>query len=64
MASIMVFNNHQNAQKAAFTCGLLVLIWIATQMSIIGYVSWMQPTIVIVGIIILFLTYLLPKNYA
>ncbi len=64
MASIMVFNNHQYAPKAAFISGILVLIWIATQMAIIGYVSWMQPTIVLVGIIIIFLTYLLPKNYA
>ena len=62
LAAILLFNHHRYAQKVAFSCGILVLLWIITQVSIIGYVSWMQPTTAIVGMIILLLTYLLPKT--
>ncbi|MDO1447012.1 hypothetical protein Q0590_12155 [Rhodocytophaga aerolata] len=62
LAAILVFNHHRYARNAAFICGILVLLWIITQVSIIGYVSWMQPTTTMVGMIILFLTYLLPKT--
>ena len=64
IAALMVFNNHPYAPKATFVCATLVLIWITSQVVIIGYVSWMQPTTAIVGLIILLLTYFLPKNYA
>jgi hypothetical protein len=64
IAALMVFNNHSYAPKATFICATLVLIWITSQVAIIGYVSWMQPTTAIVGLIILLLTYFLPKNYA
>lgn len=64
IAAIMVFNNHPYAPKATLICAILVLIWIASQVAIIGYVSWMQPTTAIAGLIILLLTFFLPKNYA
>ena len=62
VAAIAVFRRHRFARKAAFICGVIILIWLSAQMAIIGYVSWMQPTTGIAALLILFLTWLLPKN--
>ena len=59
-AAIAVFRKMKNARKSAFTAGLVILVWIAVQVSIIGYVSWMQPATTIAGILILFLAWLMP----
>lgn len=60
-SGILVFQNHIWARKAAFFCGILILLWLAIQVSIIGYVSWMQPATTIAALIILLLTWKLPK---
>jgi hypothetical protein len=60
MAFIFVFRRHRMAHKAAFTCGIITLLWMAIQLLIIGYVSWLQPTIALMGIFILLLTLKLP----
>lgn len=62
IASIAVFKRFQLAHIAAFICGAIVLIWISVQISIIGFVSWMQPAIAVAGVLIIFLTCLLPKQ--
>lgn len=62
IAAFAVFRQHRYARRAAFTCGLITLIWLASQMAIIGYVSWMQPTTALVAFIILFLTSQLPDS--
>jgi hypothetical protein len=61
VATIFVLRQHRLARKAAFSCGIIVLIWLTVQVAIIGYVSWMQPTTAVAAIIILFLTWQLPK---
>jgi len=61
IAAFAVFSRHHLAPKAAFMCGLIVLIWLSVQISIIGYVSWMQPTTAFAGLLILFLTRRLTK---
>jgi hypothetical protein len=61
IAAIAVFSQHRHAPKAAYLSGLIVLVWLAVQISIIGYVSWMQPTTTAAGLLILFLTWRLPK---
>jgi hypothetical protein len=53
--AIMVFRQRRIARKASFLCGLLILAWIIVQVSIIGYVSWLQPAIAISGVLILLL---------
>jgi len=63
MAAFYVFRQHRYASRAAFTCGLITLIWLASQVAIIGYVSWMQPTTAIAAFIILFLTFQLPDKH-
>jgi hypothetical protein len=60
-AAIAVFRRHRIARKAAFVCGTIILLWLAVQVAIIGYVSWMQPATAAAAVIILFLTSQLPK---
>ncbi len=59
-AAIAVFIKHRHARKAAFICGSITVLWIVVQVSIIGYVSWMQPVTAITALLILLLTWRLP----
>lgn len=60
IAAIAVFKRHHLARKAAFISGFITLIWLSMQVTVIGYVSWMQPTTAIVTVIIILLTLKLP----
>jgi hypothetical protein len=62
LTGIAVFRRHRLARKAAFFCGFTVLLWIMVQVSIIGYVSWMQPATTIAAVAILLLAWQLPKS--
>jgi hypothetical protein len=61
LAAIGVFAGLRIARLAAFAAGLVVLGWLAAQLAIIGYVSWMQPTTAIAGVLVLVLGLLLPQ---
>jgi len=61
-ASIAVFTRSRLDRKAAFLSVLVVFSWLAVQLAIIGYVSWMQPTTAITAAIILVLSWYLPKK--
>lgn len=60
-AAITVFQKNRISRYTAFICGIIILLWLIVQVAIIGYVSWMQPTTATAAIIILFLTWQLPK---
>jgi len=62
VASIAVFARLRFARFASFVAVLIVYIWLAVQIAIIGYVSWMQPVTAILALIILVLTWFLPKQ--
>jgi hypothetical protein len=62
VAAVAVFKNHRLARSTAFISGVVVLVWITVQMIIIGYVSWLQPASAIAGLLIIFLTSLLPEH--
>ena len=62
IAAIAVFRKTKYARKAAFICGVIILIWLGVQISIIGYVSWMQPATTIAAVLILSLVWLMPKK--
>ena len=62
MAAIAVFAGLRIARLTAFAAGLVVLGWLAAQLAIIGYVSWMQPTTAIAGVLVLVLGSLLPQS--
>jgi hypothetical protein len=60
LAAIAVLRRWQDARLLAFGAGVIALGWIAVQMTIIGYVSWMQPATAIAGVVILLLASQLP----
>jgi len=64
IAAISVFARARSARAAAFIAAVIVLAWLAVQVAIIGYVSWMQPATTIAAIIVLFLAWFLPKSSA
>lgn len=61
-ATIAVFARFQRARLAAFGAATVVLAWLAVQLAIIGYVSWMQPATTIAAIIVLFLARFIPRS--
>jgi hypothetical protein len=62
LAGIAVLRKHRIAGKAAFLSGLVIVGWIVVQLVIIGYVSWLQPFILLLAIIIVILALLLLKH--
>jgi hypothetical protein len=54
-AALAVFARLRHARPAAFSAVMLLLAWLAVQVAIIGYVSWMQPATATAGILALFL---------
>ena len=61
-AAIHVIKRRSRAHKATLVCGIIVLLWLAIQVVIIGYASWMQPTTALMAIVILLLAMKLPKT--
>ena len=59
IAGIAVLAGLRIARLAALAAGLVVLCWLAVQLAIIGYVSWMQPTTAMAGLLVLVLAALL-----
>lgn len=57
VAAIAVLARLRGARFVAFAAGVVLLAWIVAQVSIIGYVSWMQPTIAIGGLLVLILAW-------
>ena len=61
-AAIAVFRRTRFA-RTAVTCSVgIVLVWLAVQVLIIGYVSWLQPAIAIAGLLALALSRTLPGS--
>ena len=63
-SSLKIFFHKPIGRKAASYTGILLVLWIIVQVSIIGYVSWMQPVTAILGIIILIMVSKLPIQNA
>jgi hypothetical protein len=64
IGAIAIFRNSKYARRIAFICGSLLISWIVAQVAIIGYVSWMQPAILVSGIFIIIITRFLPNRIA
>lgn len=56
-ASIAVFARSQLAPLLSLLAGSIALIWIVVQVSIIGYVSWLQPAVFLAGLLVLALSW-------
>lgn len=61
-AAILAFVRSRHVRMAAFLAVAVVFGWLAVQLSIIGYVSWMQPVTAIVALVILLLALKLPRT--
>ncbi|MDP2235641.1 MAG: hypothetical protein Q8J88_04320 [Bacteroidales bacterium] len=61
-ASIAVFAKSKYARMASFANVLIVFGWLSVQVAIIGYISWMQPATASLALVILVLTWFLPKR--
>jgi hypothetical protein len=55
LGAIAVFGHWRNASMLAVTSGLIGLWWLAVQIAIIGFVSWMQPVTAVTALIIILL---------
>ena len=62
VAATAVFTGLRIARLAALMAGIVVLVWLAVQLAIIGYVSWMQPTTAVAGVLVLVLASRLPRS--
>jgi hypothetical protein len=52
LAAFAVFARWRRARLLSVGTGMLVLGWLAVQIGIIGYVSWMQPATAIAAVVI------------
>jgi hypothetical protein len=63
-AAFRVFARRPHARPAAIAAGLILMVWIAAQVLIIGYVSWLQPFMAVLSLAILALATALPGDDA
>lgn len=57
ISAIAVLTDLRIARRAALSAGVIVPGWLVVQMAVIGYVSWMQPTTEVAGLLILVLAW-------
>jgi len=48
-AAILVWRRHPRARALSLVAGAILLFWISAQLTMIGYVSWLQPAVGIAG---------------
>ena len=53
LAAVAVLARRRSGRMLALGAGVIVLGWLTVQLAIIGYVSWMQPTTAIAGLVVL-----------
>ena len=58
IAAIAVLADLRIARRATFISVIMVIVWLLVQVSIIGYVSWMQPTTAAISLLIFFMAYI------
>jgi hypothetical protein len=63
-AAVAVFARFRFARPAALAAVVIVTGWLAAQIAIIGYVSWMQPTTAVAAFAIFVLAWILPSPRA
>lgn len=56
LAAVAVAGAWPSAQRLSKCAAIIVILWVAVQVTIIGYVSWMQPATSLAGVAILALS--------
>lgn len=62
LAAVAVLRRWPRARLAAAAAGVVALGWIAVQVAILGFVSWLQPATAVTAIAILALASRLPDG--
>lgn len=62
IGAVAALANHDSARRAALGAAAILMIWIATQVTMIGYVSWLQPAVAITAVIVTLLANQLPSG--
>jgi len=62
LAAVAVVARLRYARLTALAAGVVVLGWLAAQLAIIGYVSWMQPATAAGGVLVIVLASRLPSS--
>lgn len=62
VAAGALFRGHRFGRQAAFAAGTILLLWMAVQLSMIGYASWLQPLFLAAAVLILVLAGALPRS--
>jgi hypothetical protein len=62
-AAFAVFAGLPSARRLSAAAGVVVLVWIAAQVAIIGPVSWLQPAVALVGVLVFMLARKLPASF-
>lgn len=52
-AGILVLRRSRLAREGALLAGVIMVGWIAVQVAIIGYQSWMQPAMLVTGLLVI-----------
>jgi len=60
LAAAAVIRRSPSGRAWALAAGLILMIWLAVQVAIIGYVSWMQPVFAAIALLELTLGWTLP----
>ena len=55
VGAVAVFANADAARRAALGAGAIMMIWIAVQVTMIGYASWLQPAVAITAVVVTWL---------
>lgn len=62
VAAMLVFVRHKYARPCALVAGGIMIVWILAQVSVIGYVSWLQPAVFSAGVLSIILSRYLPSG--
>ena len=62
LGAVAVFASLDSARRAALGAAAILMIWIATQVTMIGYVSWLQPAVAITAVVVTLLANQLPPR--
>jgi hypothetical protein len=61
-AGIALLRRWGRGRLAALLAGAVLVAWIAAQVAIIGYVSWLQPAVALAGVLVIGLAAALPAR--
>ncbi|MCC6996191.1 MAG: hypothetical protein IT370_16395 [Deltaproteobacteria bacterium] len=62
LAAIALWVDHAQARRVVLAASAVVLGWIAVQLLIVGFISWLQPVVAALGVVVIILAARLPRE--